>query len=327
MRISPANRQRSARASAFTLIELLVVIAIIGVLVALLLPAVQAAREAARRLHCVNNLKQMGLALHHYQEVHGVFPLGGYGGGLSSPGQWDAPQIEARRISSWGTAILPYMEQGPLYDTINQDRWYLHPENTTAGGTTISTYLCPSNPASSLFKPNGDSINSPLFGRNDYAGNYGERALRCFPLRNCQNNYANQGDSSGRGVIMFGTGPTISTREIRDGTTTTIVLGESPEALHGLWIGHKNFMDQCAPINAKNGTSGPWQCCLVFPSNPRLSKIGCDFGQEFHSYHPGGAVFLFADGSARFLKESIAPKTLAALLSRKGGEIISDDEF
>jgi prepilin-type N-terminal cleavage/methylation domain-containing protein/prepilin-type processing-associated H-X9-DG protein len=322
----PALLRLSRCPRAFTLLELLVVIAIVGVLMALLLPAVQAAREAARRVQCVNNLKQMGLALHHYHDVHGVFPLGGYGGALATATQWDNPLVQARRIASWGTAILPYMEQAPLYNGINQARWYLHPENLTAGGTRVATFLCPSNPAPSPFKTNGDNSQSPPFGRNDYAGNYGERALRCFPETNCQNSYG-PGDNSGRGVIMFGSGPTISVREISDGTTTTIVLGEAPEALHGLWIGHKNFLDQCAPINARYGATGPWLCCLALKTNPRYGRLGCDFGQEFHSHHPGGAHFLFADGSARFLKETIDPRVLAALLSRKGGEVISMSDY
>jgi len=317
------------RPRGFTLIELLVVIAVIGVLVALLLPAVQAAREAARRVQCVNNLKQMGSALHSYQGVHNVFPLGGYGGGLGSPALWENPSIAARRLSSWGTAVLPYMEQGPLYNAINQDRWYLHPENTTAGATAISTYLCPSNPTSNLFKPNGDNAKFPPvgFGRNDYAGNYGERALRCYPARNCQNSYAEQGDSSGRGVIMPPGTAVITVQAIVDGTTHTIILGEAPEALHGLWIGHKNFLDQSAPINARYGpaASTPWESCQVPNNSPNLGKLGCDFGQEFDSHHPSGANFLFVDGSVRFLKESINNKTLAALLSRKGREVVGDD--
>jgi prepilin-type N-terminal cleavage/methylation domain-containing protein/prepilin-type processing-associated H-X9-DG protein len=328
VRLSPRRAREARRRRGFTLIELLVVVAIIGMLVALLLPAVQAAREAARRLQCINNLKQMGLALHHYHEVHGVFPPGGYGGGLSSPVLWNNPTIVARRLSSWGSAILPYLEQAPLYHQINQSFWYVQPENTTAGGTVVQAYLCPSNPAASLFKPNGDNANSPPFARNDYAGNYGERALRCFPDRGCQNSYAEGGDASGRGVIMPQGTIVVSVREISDGTTNTIVLGEAPEALHGLWIGHKNFLDQSAPLNARygRGASSPWQSCQAPNKSPNIGKLGCDFGQEFHSHHPGGANFLFADGSARFVKETLAPRTLAALLSRKGGEIVGAED-
>ncbi|WP_435007785.1 DUF1559 domain-containing protein [Tundrisphaera lichenicola] len=322
-----STRRPCARRPGFTLIELLVVIAIIAVLIALLLPAVQAAREAARRIGCTNNLKQMGLAFHHYHEVHNVFPIGGYGGSLPTSAFWDNPLIQARRIASWGTAILPYMEQAPLYNSINQGRWFVQPENLTAGGITIAAFLCPSNPASSLFKPNGDNASSPPFGRNDYAGNFGERALRCYPSMNCQNSYSDQGEPSGRGVIMPWGTITVGVRDITDGTSSTIVLGEAPEALHGLWIGHKNFLDQSAPINSRNGRTGPWQSCVMPASSPRLGKLGCDFGQEFHSYHPGGGIFLFADGSARFLKETIEPRTLAASLSRKGGEILDANAY
>lgn len=126
---------------------------------------------------------------------------------------------------------------------------------------------------------------------------------------------------------MFAIGPTISVRDIRDGTSSTIVLGESSDSLHGIWIGHKNFMDQCAPINARYGSTGPWECCMVPRGSPMIGRLGCDFGQEFHSHHPSGANFLFADGSAKFLREQIEPRVLAALLSRKGGEIISSDAY
>ena len=311
----------------FTLIELLVVIAIIAVLIALLLPAVQAAREAARRLHCVNNLKQLGLAFHQYHDVHNVFPPGGYGGSMASMAAAQSSLVAAKRIASWGTAILPYMEQAPLYNSFNQSLWYLELDNTTAAGTTLGTFLCPSNPASSLFKPNGDNINLGMFGRNDYAGNYGERGLRCYPATNCQNSYSESGDTSGRGVILFGGDPMVSIRNITDGTTSSVVLGEAPEALHGLWAGHKNVLDQSAPINARNGKTSSWQSCIVTPTNARLGKLGCDFGQEFDSYHPGGGNFLFADGSARYVKETVSPQTLAAILSRKGGEILSADDY
>ena len=321
------SRSLARSRDGFTLIELLVVIAIIAVLIALLLPAVQAAREAARRLQCVNNLKQLGLAFHQYHDVHNVFPPGGYGGSLASMAAAESPFLAAKRIVSWGTAILPYMEQAPLYNSFNQGLWYLQDANITASGTTLATFLCPSNPASSLFKPNGDNINLGMFARNDYAGNYGERGLRCYPSANCQNSYAEVGDTSGRGVILFGGGPMVSVRDITDGTTSSVVLGEAPEALHGLWSGHKNVLDQSAPINSRNGKTSRWQSCIVTPTSARLGKLGCDFGQEFHSYHPGGENFLFADGSARYVKESVSPQVLAAILSRKGGEILSADDY
>src|SRR3954447_7689185 len=120
------------RTRGFTLIELLVVISVIAVLISLLLPAVQAAREAARRMQCINNLKQMGLAFHNYHQVMEMFPKGGANGSLTAATQAAAAP---RRIVSWGTAILPYLEQASLFNSVNQDQWYLHESNTTASTT------------------------------------------------------------------------------------------------------------------------------------------------------------------------------------------------
>lgn len=310
----------------FTLIELLVVIAIIGVLIALLLPAVQMAREAARRIACANNLKQIALGFHNYHEAHNAFPIGGYGGGLPTIAAGQTAGARALRIGSWGQSLLPYLEQAPLYNSINQDLWYIQPENSTAGGTILSVFLCPTSPNPSKTRPNGDSPSNSLpYGRSDYGGNYGERALRCYPGTGCPNTYG--GPSGARGMVLTSAEPINSVATILDGTSNTIAIGEASEALHGLWIGHKNFMDQSAPINARNGTASTWGSCQVAPTSPFLNKIGCDFGQEFACHHPGGAGFAFADGSARFLKETVDPKVLAALLSRSGGEVISGSDY
>lgn len=329
MRFAPPPFPRSR---GFTLIELLVVIAVIAVLIGLLLPAVQAAREAARRAQCSNNLKQMGLAVHQYVDAFSVIPKGGMGGQLLASTNLEAPAVASRRINSWGTALLPHLEQAPLYNGINQNLWYLDPSNLTAGQTFLSVFLCPTNPAGSPMKPNGDnlSVDSPRFARNDYGGNQGERALRCYPKRNCQNSYADQGVKTpgGRGVILGVAEPLVTLAHVKDGTSTTIMLGEAPEAIHGIWIGHKNYFDQSSTINARHGVAKgtTWESCIVPPNSPKIGKVGCDFGQEFHSHHPGGANFLFVDGSVRFLKETMSPQTLAAYLSRSGREIISADD-
>ena len=122
--------------------------------------------------------------------------------------------------------------------------------------------------------------------------------------------------------------PNIALVHVKDGASTTILLGEAPEAIHGLWIGHKNYFDQSSTVNARQGVgkAAVWDSCIVPVNSPKVGKIGCDFGQEFHAHHPGGANFLFVDGSVRFLKESMSPQVLAAYLSRSGREIISGDE-
>jgi prepilin-type N-terminal cleavage/methylation domain-containing protein/prepilin-type processing-associated H-X9-DG protein len=322
-----------ARSTGFTLIELLVVIAIIALLIALLLPAVQQVREAARRSQCQNNLKQLGIAFHNYHDVHGVFPKGGYGGGLAFPALYNTSNARACRQVSWGTALLPYLDQAPLYNRWDHSLWYVEGSNQELAQTRLSVFLCPSCPLPAL-KPNGDNPGStPQYARSDYSGNYGERALRCFPSTNCQNNYSTEGDKSGRprGVMSLQPNasffsPTYGIKDFLDGTTTTIMVGEAPNGLHSLWAGHKNVLDQSAPINSRYAVSGdtPWQSCTVMANSSNIGKLGCDYGQEFHSYHTGGAHFLFGDGSGRFISENIDIRLFAALLSRKGQEVIGE---
>ncbi|MCA8997672.1 MAG: DUF1559 domain-containing protein [Planctomycetaceae bacterium] len=318
----PRSREAPSRRG-FTLIELLVVIAIIAILIALLLPAVQQVREAARRVQCKNNLKQFGIAFHNYHDVYGMFPKGGFFGNLGTPAMQAANAPS--RICSWGAALLPYLDQAPLYHQINFDQWYLDPVNQPAAAHHLTVFVCPSNPSSDQKKPNGDNIGSPdRYGRSDYGGNWGERGLRCFPGTNCQNNYGAGG--AGRGVVMHITEPSVSSSEVTDGLSNTVFLGEAPEALHGLWMGHKNFFDQSAPLNARNDTFSNTQfaSCQVPPGSSLIGRLGCDFGQEFHSHHVGGVQFLLGDGSGRMVSENLDMKVFSALLSRRGGEVIGE---
>ncbi|MFI4874146.1 MAG: DUF1559 domain-containing protein, partial [Blastopirellula sp. JB062] len=267
----------------FTLVELLVVIAIIGGLIALLLPAVQQAREAVRRMHCQNNLKQLSLATHLYNDIHRVLPSGGS----------VFTNNDDIRSCSWGTASLPFIEQTAIYDAYDQNQWYSHPDNQELSQTELSVFMCPSNPYKEK-KPDGDSPSSAiLYGRSDYGGNFGERGLRCRPESQtgaCQNRYDNGAEF--RGPVHPAKWD-VALKHITDGTSHTIWVGEAPTALHGLWAGQKNFFDQSAPMNTEIGdkifgTSAEW--CPTYPwSPPPKEGNACDFGQEFHSYHPGGA--------------------------------------
>ncbi|HTN75548.1 MAG TPA: DUF1559 domain-containing protein [Pirellulaceae bacterium] len=311
-------RLRAARA--FTLVELLVVIAVIGVLIALLMPAVGAARESSRRVQCRNNLKQIGIAVHLYHNTHKMLPKGGAG-----MANLNIPAAMARWQLSWGSSILPGLEQMNLYDSINQKVPYLHADNLLPGQQMVSVYLCPSAPQQDKLKPNGDTPSSAVkYAKTDYGGNWGERALRCYPSTNCQNNYSDVGDKTGagRGVLLFSMEPNLPMARIFDGTSNTILVGEAPEGLHSIWIGHKNAFDQSAPINAQAEAKPIWQSC----GNVFKTKRGsfCDYGQEFHSYHSGGAQFVFVDGSARLISDEIDVKLFSALLSRAGREVVSD---
>jgi prepilin-type N-terminal cleavage/methylation domain-containing protein/prepilin-type processing-associated H-X9-DG protein len=336
--VKPRDRRVADPSRGFTLIELLVVIAIISVLVALLLPAVQQARESARKMTCKNNLKQMGIAFHNYHDVYNCFPKGGYGGSLATATAYETANAKNCRLVSWGTALLPYLDQAPLYNEWNFNQWYLESNNQDLAQTVLPVFLCPSVNLP-LLRSNGDAPSSlPQYARTDYAGNFGERAVRCFPATNCQNNYSSSGDMSGnpRGIMNLQPSSsvlslTLGLRDITDGTSTTLLVGEAPNAYFGIWAGHKNVMDQSAPLNLSFSLTSAWASCAVTSgqlttTNGPNGLIGCDAGhQDFHSYHTGGVNFLFCDGSVRFISQYVDDAPFAALFSYRGGEIIDVD--
>ena len=262
--------------SAFTLVELLVVIAIIGVLVALILPAVQSSREAARRAACMNNLKQVGLALLGHHNTRGEFPLGGRLG--SGVGQ------------SWTADILPWLEESPLRDRLNLSLRYTDPANLAAGRTLLPVMLCPSMPEGETPRKSADlsSSSEHAYAKTAYGGVQGERGLRA----------SNATNNPERGVLIYE--KPISLRKIVDGASHTAIVGEAPEGIHSIWISVRNVFDQSAPINAR---SGPTQQLF-------------DFGQELSSFHPGGALVAFADASVRFFPNSTDNLSLAGICSR-----------
>jgi prepilin-type N-terminal cleavage/methylation domain-containing protein/prepilin-type processing-associated H-X9-DG protein len=279
----PEPKTAVSSRGAFTLVELLVVVAIIGILVGLLLPAVQMARESARRTSCLNNLRQIGLALTAYHNSYGTFPRGG----------WPATSANL----SWGASILPYLEQTNVYQRLNPTLPYTDAANLEAGRTVLPIYLCPSVPSGRTLRKSVDlSSSSPnRYAPIHYGAVNGERGLRAPGATNTPE----------RGAMIFERN--ISLGEIIDGTPQTILIAEAPEGMHGLWIDVRNLYDQSAAISAP-ATYGP-------------EYIFFDYGQEISSYHSGGAAALFADGGVRFLAASLDVKTLAALCSRAGGEV------
>lgn len=206
---------------AFTLVELLVTIAVIGVLVGLLLPAVQAAREAARRTQCQNRLKQIGLALHEYHNANEAFPTGCV--------EWRPWGNTTKRQLAWSAFLLPQLEQQTLFDQLDLSKPFDDPANQAAE-TTLVSYLCPSN---ANYESNQASV-PKTFGRSDFGGIYGERITG-------PNNPA-------KGVMLLDRAIRIS--EITDGTSQTLIVAEDSRSPDGQWINGRNLFDQAFAINA-----------------------------------------------------------------------------
>lgn len=203
----------------FTLVELLVVIAIIGVLTGLLLPAVQAARESARRTECQNNLKQIGIGLQLYHDQHGEFPVGCV--------EWRPFNGTSERQLAWSAYLLPYIEQQSLFDRLDLSKPFDDPINVDPSSTVLSVYTCPSADPS-LIKTN------PTRGPAHYGGIIGER------ITGPNNPF--------KGVMLYE--QAISIPEIIDGTSFTLIVGEDSLFADGEWINGRNIFDQAYAVNS-----------------------------------------------------------------------------
>ena len=369
----------AARRRGFTLIELLVVIAIIGVLIALLLPAVQSAREAARRAQCTNNMKQLGIALHSYHDAFGSFPPGGVVGG------------PYQNLLTWRAMILPMMEQTNLYDAINFDFIFTGTSNVDgAAGYTVwnsvpETFLCPSDgehtngfrpraygPGSSQENPNGNSPPGlppidPATGEyltmvpiTHYAGSFGDNycggplvggalpwetpvgaspppgSPRIGHLGFWGTDYGADGSRGGgtlRGFFDYATGQIADLASVRDGTSNTIIVGEVlpyKVADNAFWHRTGGTAGMTVPLNWDSNSFPATDPACAFQWQGASTPLGCRFSaaaKGFASEHPGGANFLFTDGSVKFLKENIQLPVYCALGSRNGGEVISSDQY
>ena len=289
--------------SAFTLVELLVVITIIGILIALLLPAVQAAREAARRLNCSSNFRQAAMALHNYHSANNCFPVGSYETPLSAStmgGYW-----------SWSTYILPYIEQQSLYDLIDFKQPYFDTpfvsgsRNTQAMATKISTYTCPSDPQGGegvqesgptllCSMTNMVAVTDSCYAYDPSSGfTYNARA---FP------------EVDG----IFGGIRRCAIADIKDGTTNTLALGEITGKGSGTKIGHFWIADNF--LSTFTGINGPF----TVPGGTYPTGTTGMYDTGFASFHPGGCHFAMADGSVQFLSQSTSQAVLAALTTRNG---------
>jgi len=324
------------RCRGFTLIELLVVTAIIAVLIALLLPAVQSAREAARRIQCVNNLKQIGLALHNYHDALSILPPGYIAASKFIDGETDtAPGW------SWASMILPQLNQAPLYSSINVYQPIQVAANTTATQTILSTFLCPSDqlPAGGAF-PVTDGLGNTVatVAPSSYAACTGSDAADvALGLNN---------DGSGNGLFFRNSGVRIAA--ITDGTSQTIAILERAWGdTEGTWTGAVagGFVLR-GPFNPCPGSAFATYLapCLVLAHCHLLNtNADTDSGlDDPSSFHPTGANALFTDGSVHFLRNvtgdaGVNPDVstrytpssliLQALGTRAGGEVVSSDSY
>lgn len=341
------------RRKAFTIIELLVVIAIIAILVSLLLPAVQQAREAARRTQCKNNLKQIGLALHNYESTHRVFPPSCILNPVPDGMAYGISYGDAYRVGppgfGWGVCLLPFLEQSPLYNQFNFNDAVWSPGNAPAAATKVTVFLCPSATGGSdgfNIQQELDSTHGVDMTRNDgskiffahshYVTNAGQNQPWGRATAYCYNFDVPEPISGGPdGIINGPFYPNSHTRiaDVIDGLSNTIFLGERSSILsNNTWVGV-----------VPNAVVVPRLDLRAWPSdnNAATDLVGCHSGPDVHDHpqviihapnnpfghtdemwgeHGPGCNVLFGDGSIRFYTAFTDGNVWLALSTRNGGE-------
>ncbi|MFN9717500.1 MAG: DUF1559 domain-containing protein [Planctomycetota bacterium] len=335
MKVFPRQRTRG-----FTLIELLVVIAIIAILVALLLPAVQQAREAARRTQCKNNLKQLGIALHNYHDTFNVFPPAHVRTQSAMPGDG---LITGWRGYSAHSMLLPYIEQAPLYQQINFNNFFDNSMNTASRRTVIAAFRCPSD---SPFPGSAET------GNNNYPGSMGPSLGQYVSPIGVRNG-------------MFNFDVKVAMRDVLDGTTNTIAFGEQligdnnganyrpGDVVRGIAFGGNSarptaadlqtYGTACAAGTANHHSHGGREWAIGMPAQTLFNTaappnwqfptcqvcVGCGWMDSqgifpARSRHVGGVQVCLGDGSVRFISENIDLVLFQNLGSINGGETVGE---
>ncbi len=292
----------------FTLIELLVVIAIIGVLVALILPAVQQAREAARRTQCRNNLKQIGLALHNYHDIFLMLPPG-----YIAVGPGPHPAHDGTSGAGWGVMILPQLEQENLFDTFNSNLSIADAANDAFRERPLAVFRCPSDRQPDMWDITHEDGSGTIVTRlpiANYVGSFGTQEVG-----GCENPpgtapVTSDGQCVGNGPFFHNS--SVRLRQIADGTNHTLLVGErrtdKAKGWFSTWVG-------MVP-------EGKDAFVRVLGSVDHLPNDPISHFDDFSSHHTGGAHFLFGDGHIQFISDSMDSTLYQSLGTINGGEIV-----
>jgi prepilin-type N-terminal cleavage/methylation domain-containing protein/prepilin-type processing-associated H-X9-DG protein len=316
---------RLRRRPGFTLIELLVVIAIIAILIGLLLPAVQKVREAAARMKCANNMKQLGLACHNYHDANNKFPPGAVG-----PLNPAFPQYLQLKHHGLATYLLPHLEQAALAERYRWDVSWFEPPNQPVVNAQLPVWQCPSAPANRIHDGSLVTVTPPPeapFNGTAACGDYaGMSALDAGLFRAGKiDPPGGPLDEKGNYEGVFPVNHARCLLDIKDGTSNTILMAECAGRPQ-LWRGRGEVANVWL-------TGGPWASRSLLwgrgatPDGTAFfgeCAVNCTNDREVYSFHTGGANVAFGDGSVRFLKATIDIRVFAKLVTRAGGEVVGD---
>lgn len=321
----------------FTLVELLVVIAIIGILIGMLLPAVQMVREAARRTTCANSMRQVGLAIHNYESAHRKFPSAGQAkrGGTGPNAGQNVFFNDRQKLESFGSAsqsvqtyILPFIEANNVYDLFNIKYRYdisptgsEAPTNQAGAKQAIPTYVCPSTGRSKMIDAEGygyTDYSAPVTVRPGLSGNPNQPRFKCAlngdsartiaSITDGTSNTVAIAEDAGRVDVASGGFMVIKTESMDDGT--------SADRRSWAWADPDNAFNVDDLVNNnQTPVGGPPGCTWDI--------VNCGPNEETFSFHPVGANVAFCDGSVHFINESVDSITFAAIMSKDGGEVES----